>query len=78
MPQDLTPQLRTRLNRMERWVGVFVALALLLLLVGLSYYIYQVAQRKGWYLEHAIYHTSVMNAAGLRVGDPVKLMGFDV
>jgi len=78
MPQDLTPQLRTRLSRMERWVGVFVTLAFLLLLFGLAYYIYQLAQRKGWFLEHAPYHTYVMDAAGLSVGDPVKLMGFDV
>jgi len=34
--QDLTPQLRTRLSRMERAVGwfVFVATALLLILVA--------------------------------------------
>jgi hypothetical protein len=32
--QDLTPQLRTRLSRVERVVGVFVSLATLLLLAG--------------------------------------------
>ena len=32
--QDLTPQLRTRLSRMERAVGWFVFLATVLLLVG--------------------------------------------
>jgi len=32
--QDLTPQLRTRLNRMERAVGWFVVLAAVLLILG--------------------------------------------
>ncbi len=76
--QDLTPQLRTRLSRVERWVGLFVTVATLLLLFGLGYYVYQVAQRKGWFLEKIPYHTYVQNAQGLKVGDPVKLMGFDV
>ena len=34
--QDLTPQLRTRLNRMERAVRWFVIVAAVLLLVGLG------------------------------------------
>ena len=37
--QDLTPQLRTRLNRMERMVGWFVFLATALLLFGFGYYV---------------------------------------
>ena len=45
--QDLTPQLRTRLNRMERVVGWFVLLATLLLLFGFGYYLYKTAERKG-------------------------------
>src|SRR5580765_7357512 len=32
--QDLTPQLRTRLSRVERAVGIFVSVATLLLLAG--------------------------------------------
>ena len=35
--QDLTPQLRTRLSRMERAVGWFVALAMALLAFGFVY-----------------------------------------
>jgi ABC-type transporter Mla subunit MlaD len=76
--QDLTPQLRTRLNRMERVVGWFVLLATALLLVGFAYYVRQMAQRKGWFLEKVPYQTCVSSGAGLKVGDPVKLMGFDV
>src|SRR5690349_12879690 len=66
--QDLTPQLRTRLSRMERAVGWFVLLAVVLLSFGFGYYVYSTAERKGWFVD---------SAAGLKVGDPVMLMGFD-
>jgi hypothetical protein len=76
--QDLTPQLRTRLNRVERAVGVFVLLATLLLLVGLSTYLYHTAQRKGWFVTKVTYCTTLYSGAGLAVGDPVTLWGFNV
>ena len=76
--QDLTPQLRTRLSRMERAVGWFVLVATVLLLVGFGYYLYSTAQAKGWFLKKISYQTCVSSAAGLKVGDPVKLMGRDV
>ena len=76
--QDLTPQLRTRLSRVERAVGWFVILATLLLFAGFSYYVYHTAKRKGWFWTKIPYHTYVRDATGLKVGDPVKLMGFDV
>ena len=76
--QDLTPQLRTRLNRMERAVGWFVIVATVLLLVGFGYYLRNTAQRKGWFLQKITYQTCVSSGAGLKLGDPVKLMGFDV
>lgn len=75
--QDLTPQLRTRLSRMERAVGVFVLMATLLLLAGFAYYLYNTAQRKGWLITHAPYFTFLRSATGLKEGDPVRLMGFD-
>jgi ABC-type transporter Mla subunit MlaD len=76
--QDLTPQLRTRLSRMERAVGWFVILATLLLVFGFGYYVYKTAERKGWFLKKITYQTCVSSGAGLKIGDPVKLMGFDV
>jgi ABC-type transporter Mla subunit MlaD len=76
--QDLTPQLRTRLNRMERAVGVFVFLATALLVFGFGYYLYQTATRKGWFIPRAPYFTFTDRATGLKVGDPVVLMGFEV
>ncbi|MFO1487747.1 MAG: MlaD family protein [Verrucomicrobiota bacterium] len=76
--QDLTPQLRTRLSRMERAVGWFVILSTALLLFGFGYYIYNRAETKGWFLKKVYYQTGVASGAGLKEGDPVKLMGFDV
>src|SRR5262249_49626640 len=76
--QDLTPQLRTRLSRMERAVGWFVMLAIALLLFGFVYYVYTTAERKGWFKTKAPFFTFTLNANGLKVGDPVRLMGFDV
>ncbi|MEI6781663.1 MAG: MlaD family protein, partial [Verrucomicrobiota bacterium] len=73
--QDLTPQLRTRLSRMERAVGWFIALAMVLLLVGFVYYVYQTAENKGWFLTKATYYTFSDRATGLKLGDPVMLMG---
>jgi len=76
--QDLTPQLRTRLIRMERAVGWFVFLATALLLFGFGYYIYHTADRKGWFVIKAKFHTYVQSSAGLNTGDPVVMMGFPV
>ncbi len=76
--QDLTPQLRTRLGRVERSVGFFVGLATLLLLAGFAYYIYHTAQRKGWFDTKVRYWTSLSSAAGIKPGDQVRLMGFPV
>src|SRR5690348_11334911 len=76
--QDLTPQLRTRLSRMERAVGWFVFLATALLLFGFGYYLYHTAERKGWFKIKAPFHVFVHSSAGLNVGDPVYMMGFPV
>lgn len=76
--QDLTPQLRTRLSRMERAVGWFVALATALLVFGFIYYVYHTAERKGWFLTKAPYYTFTDRATGLKIGDPVMLMGLTV
>lgn len=76
--QDLTPQLRTRLSRVERAVGLFVIVATLLLLAGFAFYLYSTAQRKGWTKRKFTYHAYVESAAGIRVGDTVTMMGFDV
>jgi len=76
--QDLTPQLRTRLSRMERAVGWFVVLAMALLAFGFVYYVYHTAENKGWFLTKAPYYTYADRATGLKIGDPVMLMGLAV
>src|SRR2546423_14174713 len=76
--QDLTPQLRTRLSRVERVVGVFVSVATLLLIAGFGYYVYKSGERKGWWVPKYRYHTFIDSGAGLKVGEPVRLLGFDV
>src|SRR5581483_4594198 len=76
--QDLTPQLRTRLSRMERAVGWFVFLATALLLFGFGYYLKHTAERKGWFTIKAKFTTFVESSAGLGVGDDVVMMGFNV
>src|SRR5471032_1287936 len=76
--QDLTPQLRTRLNRMEHAVGWFVFLATALLLFGFGYYVYHTAERKGWFKIKAPFFTYVQSSAGLNINDPVVMMGFPV
>jgi len=76
--QDLTPQIRTRLNRMERFVGLFVLLAAVLMVVGFCYYLYNQAQRRGWFEVRAHYFTYADSGEGIVAGDTVKLMGFEV
>ena len=63
---------------MERAVGWFVFLATALLLFGFGYYIYHTADRKGWFKIKAPFHTYLQSSAGLNVGDPVYMMGFQV
>jgi ABC-type transporter Mla subunit MlaD len=75
--QDLTPQLRTRLSRLEKAVGWFVTLATLLLLAGLAYYLYKTAESKGWFIAKAPYFIYLESGAGIKPGDKVRLMGFD-
>ncbi len=75
--QDLTPQLRTRLSRVEHTVGVFVIIATALLLSGFGYYFYFTAKSKGWFDLKAPFYTYVDSAGGFKTGDKVKLMGFD-
>ena len=65
-------------NRAERTVGVFVVVAVLLLLTGFGYYLYHTAERKGWRVPRVPYYTFVQDAEGLEIGDPVKLMGFEI
>lgn len=74
---DLTPELRTRMRGVERLVGLFVSVAVLLLVCGFGYYLYHTAKRKGWFETKVTCFTYLRNATGLNVGDPVKMLGFN-
>lgn len=74
--KDLTPQLRTRLNRFERVVGIFILVATLLMIAGLLLYLRETAKAKGWFVLKAPYHTYLRSGGGIQEGDKVKLMGF--
>src|ERR1051325_1108312 len=76
--QDLTPQLRTRLSRLEKVVGWFVTIATLLLFAGLAFYVYNVAEKKGWFKTKAPYFTYLKSGAGLKPGEKIRLMGFEI
>ncbi len=76
--RDLTPQLRTRLRRMERLVGLFVVAAAGMTLIGFAYYFYHTAESRGWFVPTCPYYTFAESAEGLQVGAPILLMGFSV
>lgn len=76
--QDLTPQLRTRMSRVERLVGLFVVLAALLMIAGFAYYLVRTGKKRGWFVHKVPYWCYTSDAAGLKVGDPVRLLGRDV
>jgi ABC-type transporter Mla subunit MlaD len=76
--QDLTPQLRTRLSRMEKIMGWFITAAIALVVLGFGYYLYRTAEQRGWFEVQAPFCTYADSGEGLTVGDPVKLMGFSI
>lgn len=67
-----------RLSRVERAVGLFVILATVLFVAGFSYYLYQTAKEKGWFLPRANCHTFLQSAAGIKENDDVFMLGFKV
>jgi ABC-type transporter Mla subunit MlaD len=73
--QDLTPQLRTRMNRAERLAGVFVFAAVLLMIVAFGFYLYFTGKRRGWFVNKVPYYCYVADSTGLKEGDPVRLLG---
>jgi ABC-type transporter Mla subunit MlaD len=76
--QDLTPQLRTRMSRVERLVGLFVVLAGLLMIAGFAYYLVHAGKKRGWFVRKVPYWCYTSDAVGLKLGDPVRLLGRDV
>ena len=75
---EATRMMENGLRGRERLVGIFVMVAALLLLAAFGYYLYRTAERRGWRVPRCPYYTFVMSADGLEVGDPVRMMGFEV
>jgi len=73
--QDLTPELRTRMGRVERLVGLFIFLAALLMGVGFVYYLRETGKERGWFVNKVPYYCFTKEATGLKPGDPVRLLG---
>jgi ABC-type transporter Mla subunit MlaD len=63
---------------MERAIGLFVTIATLTLFGLLAYYVYHLAESRGWFVTKVEYWTGVNDAAGLEKGDPVTMMGLKV
>ncbi len=76
--QDLTPQLRTRLSRVEWFVGLFLGVTALLMIAGFGSYLKKTADARGWLVTEVPYYTYLTEASGLKVGSPVQMMGFKV
>ncbi len=76
--QDLTPQLRTRLSRVEWFVGLFLGVTALLMLAGFASYLKKTADARGWLVTEVPYYTFLPAASGLKAGSPVNLLGFEV
>lgn len=73
--QDLTPQLRTRMSRVERVVGLFVFLATLLMIAGFAHYLATAGKKRGWFIHKVPYYCYAKDATGLKPGDTVRLLG---
>ncbi len=76
--QDLTPQLRTRLSKVEWFVGLFLGITALLMLAGFASFLRKAADARGWLVTEVPYYTYLSEASGLKVGSPVHLLGFEV
>ena len=76
--QDLTPQLRTRLRKVEWITGLFLSLTGVLMLGGFLYFLKHTAENRGWFVTYVPYYTLMSDATGFRVGTPVNMMGFNI
>lgn len=76
--QDLTPQLRTRLRKVEWVVVLFLLGALMVGLVGLGFFIKTTGDRRGWWVRQVPYYTYLRDGSSVKVGTPVKMLGFTI
>ncbi len=75
---DLTPQIRTRLRRVEWLVLAFLVGTGLLFLTALGWWLKTTGDSRGWFVIEVPYYTYLENAGAIREGTPVKMMGFTI
>ncbi len=76
--QDLTPQLRTRLRRVEWLVVLFLSGTVLLALTGFAWFIKSTGDARGWWVTQVPYYTYLSDGGTVKIGTPVKMMGFTI
>lgn len=76
--QDLTPQIRTRLRRVEWLVLAFLIGTGLLVLLALGWWLKTTGDARGWFVLEVPYYTYLEDAGTIREGTPVKMMGFTI
>lgn len=76
--QDLTPQLRTRLHRVEWMVVLFLVVAVISGAGLAAWFIRTTGEARGWWVTEVPYYTYVSQANGIHEGTPVQLMGYTV
>ena len=76
--QDLTPQLRTRLHKVEWLVMLFLVGAVAVAVALFAWFIRTTGEARGWWVTEVPYYTFVPQATGIHTGTPVQLMGFKV
>jgi len=76
--QDLTPQLRTRLRRVEWIVVLFLAGSVMLALLGFGWFIKSTGDQRGWWVTQVPYYTYLADAGAVTEGTKVKMMGFTI
>jgi ABC-type transporter Mla subunit MlaD len=76
--QDLTPQLRTRLHRVEWMVVLFLVVAVVSGAGLVVWFIRTTGEARGWWVTEVPYYTYVSQATGIHDGTPVQLMGYRV
>ncbi len=75
---DLTPQIRTRLRRVEWLVLAFLTGSGLLFLSAVGWWIKTTGDERGWFVVEVPYYTYLENAGAIHEGTPVKMMGFTI
>jgi MlaD protein len=76
--QDLTPQLRTRLRKVEWFVVLFLGGTFVLMLASLAWFIKKTGDARGWWVTEVPYYTYLPDASGIKAGSPVHMMGFKI